>query len=98
MKIEGSIRLSVIERTTNRVVFGNAHSGWHKECLRSCSRGCNLVVRGCNSTVLVIDSDHVSEGMKGFPLAITLNANFVGNQKDGMLKSVSSLVKHGKTC
>ena len=49
------------------------------------------------ATVLVIDSDHVSEGMKGFPLAITLNANFVGNQKDGMLKAVSSFVKRGKT-
>jgi acyl-coenzyme A thioesterase PaaI-like protein len=35
--------------------------------------------------------------MKGFPLAITLNANFIGNQTDGMLTAVSSFVKRGHT-
>ena len=35
--------------------------------------------------------------MKGFPLAITLNANFIGNQTDGKFTAVSSFVKRGHT-
>jgi 1,4-dihydroxy-2-naphthoyl-CoA hydrolase len=35
--------------------------------------------------------------MKGFPVAITLNANFVHNQQDGSLKAVASYVKRGHT-
>ncbi|MGZ3495090.1 MAG: PaaI family thioesterase, partial [Thermodesulfobacteriota bacterium] len=38
-----------------------------------------------------------SEGMKGFPLAITLNANFIGNQTEGMFTAISSFVKRGRT-
>jgi 1,4-dihydroxy-2-naphthoyl-CoA hydrolase len=39
----------------------------------------------------------MSEGMKGFPLAIGLTANFVGNQTEGSLKAVASFVKRGRT-
>jgi acyl-coenzyme A thioesterase PaaI-like protein len=42
-------------------------------------------------------SVQASEGMKGFPLAITLNANFIGNQTDGMFTAISSFVKRGRT-
>ena len=35
--------------------------------------------------------------MKGFPLVITLNADFIDNQTDGMLTAVSSFVKRGHT-
>ena len=35
--------------------------------------------------------------MKGFPLAITLNANFLGNQKEGLFKAIASFVKQGRT-
>jgi len=35
--------------------------------------------------------------MAGFPLAITLNANFVSNQKEGTFRAVASFVKKGKT-
>ncbi len=46
---------------------------------------------------LVKGSAQLSEGMKGFPLAITLNANFVGNQTDGVFTAVSTFVKRGRT-
>jgi acyl-coenzyme A thioesterase PaaI-like protein len=35
--------------------------------------------------------------MKGFPLAITLNANFISNQTDGVFTAASSFVKRGHT-
>jgi acyl-coenzyme A thioesterase PaaI-like protein len=48
------------------------------------------------ATVLAMDSDSASEGMKGFPLAISLNANLLGNQKEGTLLAIASFVKKGK--
>jgi acyl-coenzyme A thioesterase PaaI-like protein len=35
--------------------------------------------------------------MKGFPLAINLNANFLGNQTEGSYRAVSTFVKRGKS-
>jgi 1,4-dihydroxy-2-naphthoyl-CoA hydrolase len=35
--------------------------------------------------------------VKGFPLAINLNSNFLGNQTEGSFKAVSSFVKRGRT-
>ena len=35
--------------------------------------------------------------MKGFPLAITLNANLMRNQTEGSLKAIASFVKRGRT-
>ena len=35
--------------------------------------------------------------MQGFPLAISLNANLVANQKDGVLRAVATFVKKGRT-
>jgi len=37
------------------------------------------------------------EGMKGFPLAISLNANFMANQTEGLFRAVASFMKHGQT-
>lgn len=34
--------------------------------------------------------------MAGFPLSITLNANFIGNQREGTLRAVATFVKKGK--
>ena len=36
-------------------------------------------------------------GMSGFPLAISLNANFIGNQTEGVFRAVASFVKRGRT-
>jgi 1,4-dihydroxy-2-naphthoyl-CoA hydrolase len=43
------------------------------------------------------DPDRPAERMKRFPLAINLNANFVGNQTDGSFRAVSAFVKRGRT-
>ncbi len=50
-----------------------------------------------SATVRVIGSTQASEGMKGFPPVMNLNANFIGNQTDGVLTAVSSFVKRGHT-
>ena len=97
MKVEGHIEFQVVEHTPDRVIsempiqpgiinpFGVVHAG------------AMLWFADVTATMLAMGSTEASEGMAGFPLAITLNANFAGNQKQGKFKAVSSFVKKGKT-
>jgi uncharacterized protein (TIGR00369 family) len=48
------------------------------------------------ATALVLGPGNPREDMQGFPLAISLNANFLANQPDGALKAISTFVKKGK--
>jgi len=97
MKIEGSIEFSVIERADNRVVSEMPIRAGIKNPFGVVHVGAILWLADVTATVLVMGSAQPSEGMKGFPLAITLNANFIGNQTDGMFTAVSSFVKRGHT-
>ena len=49
----------------------------------------------CAST-LAYGKDNFAPGAPGFPLGVSLNAVFVGNQRDGVFKSTSSFVKRGR--
>jgi len=97
MKIEGSIEFSIIERADNRVVSEMPIRGGIKNPFGVVHVGAILWLADVTATVLVMGPAQASEGMKGFPLAITLNANFIGNQTDGMFRAVSSFVKRGHT-
>ena len=97
MKIEGSIEFSIIERGDNRVVSEMPIRAGIKNPFGVVHVGAIVWLADVTATVLVMGSAQASEGMKGFPLAITLNANFIGNQTDGMFTAVSSFVKRGHT-
>lgn len=97
MKFEGSIEFSIIERGDNHVVSEMPIRAGIKNPFGVVHVGAILWLADVTATVLVMGSAQPSEGMKGFPLAITLNANFIGNQTDGMFKAVSSFVKRGHT-
>ena len=97
MKIQGSIEFSIIERADNRVVSEMPIRAGIKNPFGVVHVGAILWLADVTATVLVMGPTQTSEGMKGFPLAITLNANFIGNQTDGMFKAVSSFVKRGHT-
>ena len=97
MKFEGSIEFSVLEQTEERVVSEMPIRAGIKNPFGVVHVGAILWLADVTATVLVMGSAQVSEGMKGFPLAITLNANFIGNQTDGMFRAVSSFVKRGHT-
>lgn len=97
MRIRGEIDFTLIERTPERVVgempvtrgirnpYGVAHAGailWFADVC---------------ATALAMGPGDAVEGMTGFPLAITLNANLVANQKTGTFIAESSFVKRGRT-
>ncbi len=98
MRFEGSIEFSIIERTDDRVVSEMPIRAGIRNPFGVVQVGAILWLADVTATVLVIGPGaQASEGMKGFPLAITLNANFIGNQTDGIFTAVSSFVKHGHT-
>lgn len=97
MKFEGSIEFVLVERTKDRVVSEMPVTAGVKNPFGVVQAGAMLWLADVTATILVMDSDQPSEGMKGFPLAISLNANFLGNQKEGSFKAVSTYVKHGRT-
>jgi 1,4-dihydroxy-2-naphthoyl-CoA hydrolase len=97
MKVEGSIEFTILEQGLEQVIsempiqpgilnpFGVVHAG------------AILWFADVTATVLAMGSSEFSEGMKGFPLAINLSANFASNQKAGKFKAVASFIKKGKT-
>ena len=97
MKVEGHIQFEVIEHQPDRVVsempiqpgivnpFGVVHAG------------AMLWFADVTATMLVKGPGETLPGMAGFPLAISLNANFSSNQKEGKFRAVSTYVKKGKT-
>jgi uncharacterized protein (TIGR00369 family) len=98
MKIEGSIEFSIVEHTDDRVASEMPIRAGIKNPFGVVHVGAILWLADVTATVLVMGPGaQASGGMKGFPLAITLNANFIGNQTDGMFTAVSLFVKRGHT-
>src|SRR5919109_4845990 len=97
MRVEGAIEFSVIEQTADRVVSEMPIHAGVKNPYGVVHAGALLWFADVTATVLAMGPVQPSEGMKGFPLAITLNANFIGNQAEGTLKAVASVVRRGRT-
>jgi 1,4-dihydroxy-2-naphthoyl-CoA hydrolase len=98
MKFEGLIEFSIVEHTEDRVVSEMPIGTGIKNPFGVVQVGAILWLADVTATVLIVGPGaQVSEGMKGFPLAITLNANFISNQKEGTFKAVSLFVKRGST-
>src|SRR5579859_424275 len=97
MKMEGSIEFTVTERTGDRVVSEMPVTAGIRNPFGVVHAGAMLWLADVTATILVMGPEQASEGMKGFPLAISLNANFLGNQKEGSFKAVSTYVKRGRT-
>lgn len=97
MKIEGKIEFHVVEQTPERVISEMPIQSGVKNPYGVVNAGAILWFADVTATILVMGPTRASEGMAGFPLAVTLNANFVSNQKEGKFKAVASYVKKGKT-
>jgi 1,4-dihydroxy-2-naphthoyl-CoA hydrolase len=96
MKVSGNINFEIIEQTPDKVVgrmpvqtgilnpFGTVHAG------------ATLWLADVCATVLSFGGPDVQAGQSGFPLAINLVANLLGNQKGGSFTATAVFVKKGK--
>jgi uncharacterized protein (TIGR00369 family) len=96
MKVQGSIEFTIIERGAKEVVAEMPIQAGIKNPFGVVHAGAMLWLADVTATVLLIGDADPAEGMKGFPLAIALNANFLSNQKEGKFRAVASFVKHGR--
>lgn len=97
MHIQGSIAFTITERTAHRVVAEMPIAAGIRNPFGVVHAGAILWFADVAASVLVLGSGEMSEGMQGFPLAISLNANLLGNQSDGSFQAISTFVKRGRT-
>ena len=98
MKKQGSIEFTVVERGADRVVSEMPIQPGVKNPFGVVHAGAIIWFADVSATILVMGGNtQPSEGITGFPLAINLNANFIGNQTEGVLRAVSTFVKRGRT-
>jgi uncharacterized protein (TIGR00369 family) len=97
MRIQGQIDFTITERTWDLVTAEMPIISGIKNPFGTVQAGAILWFADVAATVLAMSSDSPSEGMKGFPLAISLNANLLSNQKEGVLLAIASFVKKGKS-
>ena len=96
MHVNGNIQFSIVEQSPEKVVgempvqagilnpFGTAHAG------------ATLWFADVCATVLAFGGAEMKPGVAGFPLAISLDAKLLGNQKDGAFRATAVYVKKGK--
>jgi uncharacterized protein (TIGR00369 family) len=92
----GSIEFTVIERGADRVVSEMPITSGIMNPFGVVHAGAMLWFADVTATLLVREAK-AAEGVQGFPLAISLTANFVGNQREGTCKAVATFVKKGRT-
>ena len=97
MKVEGRIDFQIVEQTPEKVVSEMPIQPGIKNPFGGVHAGAILWFADVTATVLAFGSTKFSEGIPGFPLAITLNANFASNQREGSLRAVATFVKKGRT-
>jgi 1,4-dihydroxy-2-naphthoyl-CoA hydrolase len=59
--------------------------------------GAMIWLADVTASVLAVDGQPVGEDGKGFPLAIDVHTNLVGNQRDGEIKAEARFVRRGKS-
>lgn len=97
MRVKGAIEFTITEHSAERAVSEMPIQAGIKNPFGSVHAGAMLWFADVTATRLVLGEREMSEGMQGFPLAISLNANFVGNQTEGVFTAVSTFVKRGRT-
>ena len=97
IKIEGSIEFTIEEHTDERVVSVMPLIRGSLNPYGTVQAGAILWFADVSATALVNGQREPYAGMKGFPLAINLNANFISNQNEGTFRAESTFVKKGKT-
>lgn len=97
MTYRGSLEFTVTERGPDRVVSEMPIGPGIRNPFGTVHAGAILWFADVTATTLVMGGVNPADGMKGFPLAITLSASFVANQREGALTAVASFVKKGRS-
>lgn len=97
MEVQGHIKFTVIERSSEEVISEMPIQPGILNPFGTVNAGATLWLADVNASVLVLEGVNPERGMKGFPLAININANLLGNNTAGAFVAKSNYVKKGRT-
>jgi 1,4-dihydroxy-2-naphthoyl-CoA hydrolase len=97
MNVSGSLAFSITTRADDRVTAEMPVAAGMLNPFGTVHAGAMLWFADVTATALAMGPGEASAGMKGFPLAISLNANLLGNVKDGALRAEAVFVKQGRS-
>ncbi|HEY0893448.1 PaaI family thioesterase [Cellvibrio fibrivorans] len=97
MEVQGHIKFTVIERSSDEVISEMPIQPGILNPFGTVNAGATLWLADVNASVLVLAGVDPEKGMKGFPLAININANLLGNNTTGAFVAKSNYVKKGRT-
>lgn len=97
MEVQGHIKFTVIERSSEEVISEMPIQPGILNPFGTVNAGATLWLADVNASVLVLEGVNPEQGMKGFPLAININANLLGNNTAGAFVAKSNYVKKGRT-
>lgn len=97
MEVQGHIKFTVIERSSDEVISEMPIQPGILNPFGTVNAGATLWLADVNASVLVLEGVNPEKGMKGFPLAININANLLGNNTEGAFVAKSTYVKKGRT-
>ena len=97
MEVQGHIKFTVIERSSDEVISEMPIQPGILNPFGTVNAGATLWLADVNASVLVLEGVDPEKGMKGFPLAININANLLGNNTTGAFVAKSIYVKKGRT-
>lgn len=97
MEVQGHIKFTVIQRSSDEVISEMPIQPGILNPFGIVNAGATLWFADVTASVLVLEGVNPEEGMKGFPLAININANLLGNSKNGVFVAKSIYIKKGRT-
>jgi 1,4-dihydroxy-2-naphthoyl-CoA hydrolase len=92
----GEIEFYIEERSKDCVVSRMPISKGALNPFGTIHAGAMLWLADVTATVLAIGDTRIGEKGQGFPLAINLNANLLGNQRGGEIRAEARFVRQGK--
>ena len=95
-KRTGEIEFYIEERGEDCVVSRMPISKGALNPFGTIHAGAMLWLADVTATVLAIGNTQLGEKGQGFPLAINLNANLLGNQRGGEVRAEARFVRQGK--
>jgi 1,4-dihydroxy-2-naphthoyl-CoA hydrolase len=92
----GDIEFFIEERSEDFVVSRMPTSKGTLNPFGTIHAGAMLWLADVTATVLAIGDTQIGDKGQGFPLAINLNANLLGNQRGGVIRAEARFVRKGK--
>lgn len=97
MDVQGHIKFTVVARSSDEVISEMPIQPGILNPFGTVNAGATLWLADVTASVLVLEGVNPEQGMKGFPLAININANLLGNNTAGTFVAKSNYVKKGRT-